>query len=338
MDRRATISDVARLAGVSPTAVSFAFNNPAQLNGATVERIQQAAQHLGYSPNPHARALLSRRAGVIGVLVPQSIFAIFANPFYAAFLQGVGGFCDDEGLALLLASPLDGSLSEAVARAPVDGFIIVGLDEDHDDVKPLLKRRVPFVIVDSEARTVPSVNIDNEGGAYAAAADLLDSGHRDILIFALEQAAGVILGTGNSIRTQRQRGYQRAFADRGAAWRSDWMLSAVSSIDDGEQGFDAVWASGWRPTAVLAMSDAVAIGVVRGALDHGLVVPTDLEVIGFDDIPLASLLQPALTTVRQPIVEKGRLAAELLVASLRGETPPALAPMPTELIVRATTR
>lgn len=336
--KRVTITDVAKAAGVSPTAVSCAFHHPSRLSAATASRIVDMAHEMGYAPNPHARALLSRRVGVLGVLVPQSLPAIFANPFFASFLQGVGDVCDDQGLAVLTISPLEGSLDEAITRAPVDGFIIVGLNERHYEVAPLVKRRVPFVIVDGDAATVSSVNVDDEGGARAAAAFLFGQGHRDVLILTFETPLDHLDDVHYGVGGRRMHGYRQAFTERGLPWRQDWLIPSLSTVEGGEQGFDAAWEGGLRPTAVLAMSDAMAFGALRAAARRWLRVPDDLEVIGFDDVPLASLIRPALSTVRQPIVEKGATAAELLVAALDGKTQPAHTLLPTELVLRETTR
>ncbi len=336
--KRVTITDVAKAAGVSPTAVSCAFNNPSQLSAATASRIVQAARELGYAPNPLARALLSRRVGVLGVLVPQALPDIFANPFFASFLQGVGSVCLEQGLALLTVSPVDGSLDEAIARAPVDGFIIVGLNEQHFEVAPLLKRRVPFVIVDGDAETVSSVNVDDEGGAFAAANYFFEQGHRDVLILTFETPLAHLDDVYYGVGGRRMRGYQRAFTAAGLPWREDWLIPSHSSIEGGEQGFDFAWEGGLRPTAVLATSDAMAVGAVRAAARRRLRVPDDVQVIGFDDIPLAALTQPSLSTVRQPIIEKGTTAAELLVTALEGKAPPSHVVLPTELVLRGTTR
>lgn len=336
--KRVTIAEVARKAGVSPTAVSFAFNKPHRLNVETTERILQAARDLGYAPNPHARALLSQRVGVIGVLVPQSLYAIYANPFFTTFLQGVGSVCDNQDLALLTVSPLDGSLERAITSAPVDGFIIVGLNEYHHEVAPLRKRHVPVVIVDGDAETVPSVNVDDENGAYAAAAHLLANGHRNILILTfetpMEHLEDVFYGVGG----RRLRGYQSAFVDYGVPWRDDRLLPTLASIEGGEQSFLQAWQAGARPTAVLTVSDAMALGVVKAASQLGLNVPQDLEVIGFDDVPLAALANPPLSTVRQPVYRKGKIATELLVAALERNAELKSVVLPTELLFRETTR
>src|SRR2546428_784779 len=180
--RRVTIHDVAGKAGVSTAAVSHAFNDPERLRATTVTRILDAARELGYAPNPHARALHSQRVGVLGVLFPQPIATVFANPFFASFLEGIGSVTDERGIGLLTVTPVGGSLERAIAAAPVDGFVIIGLDERNPDVAPLRKRGVPFVVVDGDAETASSVNVDDEGGAHAAAEFLLDRGHRELLV------------------------------------------------------------------------------------------------------------------------------------------------------------
>src|SRR6185437_13359694 len=133
----ATIADVARKAGVSRTAVSFAFNDSSRISKDTYARIHAAADELGYYPNPAARRLSTKRANVIGLLIPQQITALFANPFFASLLRGIGHVCDRYDYAVLLVPPVQGSLTSALRRAAVDGLIVVGLDEDHPAIVAL---------------------------------------------------------------------------------------------------------------------------------------------------------------------------------------------------------
>ncbi len=337
--KRVTITQVAQAAGVSPATVSFAFNNPEQVGSNTAQRVREIAQTMGYSPNPIARAMITRRTGVIGLLVPFSITSSFANPFFMEFLQGVGAVCDAHSISVLVVSPYKGSLEEATRRAPVDAYIVLGLSENHEELEPLRRRDVPFVIVDGDTQTRSSINVDDEGGAYAAAAHLLRAGHRDILIITFqnvppEHRGDVHYGVGG----RRLAGYRRAFAEFGCTPLADHLIPKMTSIEGGEEAFRSVLQAGMRPSAVLTMSDVHAIGAVREAQRFGMRVPQDLEVIGFDDIPLAGLISPALSTVRQPIQEKGRRAAELLIEALEELQPPINLRMETELILRETTR
>jgi len=282
---------------------------------------------------------MSRQVGVLGVLVPQGLGAIFENPFFAAFLQGVGTTCAEQDRSMLVVgSPADGALEDVIARAPVDGFIIVGLNESYTEVAPLRRRGVPFVIVDGDAETAASVNVDDEQGAYRAAEHLLAGGHRDVLILTFETPYGHLDDVFHGVGGRRLAGYQRAFREGRVPWRDEWLVPLVAGIEAGAEGFRSAWEAGRRPTAVLAVSDAIAAGVLTAAASIGLSVPDDLEVIGFDDVPLASLTTPPLSTVRQSVVEKGRVAAELLVDALAERGSAERIVLPTELVLRGTTR
>jgi DNA-binding LacI/PurR family transcriptional regulator len=333
---RVTIADVARQARVSPASVSAAFNDPDQLSESTVSRIVATARRLGYAPNPHARALLSRRAGVLGVLFPQAVATVFANPFFSAFLEGVGEMTDERAIGLLTVSPAHGSIARAIAAAPVDGFVIVGLDELHDEIAPLRRRGVPYVIVDGDAEIASSVNVDDEAGAYAAARYVLDRGHRDVLVLGFEMPAED-LPAPRGVAGRRLAGYRRAFAERGITLDDAAITRTPVSLRGGDDALEAALETGRRPTALLAVSDIMALGAIRAAQRNGLRVPDDLEIIGFDDVPLASASRPALSTVHQPISEKGRAATRLLLRELDDSGPREHLVLATELVLRETT-
>jgi len=186
---RVTIADVAGAAGVSKTAVSFAFNNPEKLGTATLERVLRVAQDLGYTPHPAARALSMRRSGTIGVLIPQSVSMVFANPFMGELMQGLGELFEQHDLSVLLVPPLNGSLEGAIRQASVDGFISLGLNPDDRELDTLDRIGIPVVLVDSEAsESHPTVNVDDAGGAEEAAQHVLDLGHRRIAVIGLPPA------------------------------------------------------------------------------------------------------------------------------------------------------
>ena len=331
---RVTITDVATAAGVSKTAVSFAFNNPDRLGSATLERVLEVAQELGYTPHPAARALSMRRSGTIGILVPQRLSTVFANPFLGELIQGIGEQVEKHDLTLLLVPPLDGSLEGAIRHAAVDGFISVGLSPDDSALEVLDRVGIPTVHVDSqESPSHPSVNVDDEGGARAAAQHLLQLGHRRLVILVLPPARSETNRTPTA--TRRLAGYEAAIADAGAP--SARTEVANISVGAGERAFDAMMRGGRPPSAVLAMSDMTAIGVMAAAQSAGMRVPDDLSVVGFDDVPAAAWTNPPLTTVRQPIVEKGRLAARLLVERMKGKSVDSPSPLETTLVIRNST-
>jgi DNA-binding LacI/PurR family transcriptional regulator len=331
---RVTIADVASAAGVSKTAVSFAFNNPQRLGQATLERVLGVAHDLGYTPHPAARALSTKRSGTIGLLIPQRLATVFGNPFVSQLIQGLGEQCDQHDLTLLLVPPLDGSLEHAIRQASVDGFISLGLSPDDSAVRVLERIGVPNVMVDSDGSAAhPAVNIDDEGGAEAAAQHLLQLGHRRIAILVLPPVRAQKQPTPSAAR--RLAGYRKAIIAAGAPEPA--TVFAGISVAAGARVFESLPTGKTRPTGVLAMSDMAAIGVMSAAQTAGLNVPVDLSVVGFDDIPASAWTNPPLTTVRQPIIDKGKLAARILIQRMSGKSVESPAPLRTTLVVRKST-
>jgi DNA-binding LacI/PurR family transcriptional regulator len=334
--RRPTIADVAEGAGVSKTTVSFAFNQPERLPNETVDRIRSVALSLGYRPNPIARMLTQRRTRTIGVLTPQALAVMFGNPFFSAFSAGVASTAESAGYSLLFISPLQGSLGRAVSRAAVDGVVAVGLSPHHPEIEEIVRAGLPMVAVDSSALPDQlAVDVDDETGARLAAEHLVGLGHRDILILAIEPSEQGAGRDPDDVPERRLRGYRSALRDAGIEVAAGSIFMAPSTVDGGESAFFSARDAGRRPTGVLAMSDALAIGTLRAAHRLGMDVPRDLSVIGYDDVEGAADTHPPLTTVHQPIREKGELAARMLLATLDGKTPTVPARLPTRLVVRS---
>jgi DNA-binding LacI/PurR family transcriptional regulator len=337
--RRPRIADVAREAGVSKTAVSFAFNSPDRLAPETASRIRDVADSLGYRPHPVARMLAQRSTHTLGVLTPQALSVIFSNPFFGAFSEGVALAAEQEGYALHFISPLHGSLARALGRAMVDGVIAIGLSARHPEVEQIRAAGLPLVMVDSSAMPdQPGIEIDDEGGARAAAEHLLALGHTEILIAGVEPPT---VGAGlepDGVMGSRLRGYLGALAARGLRLPPQAVCVGPASIEGGIAVMRRAHEDGLRPTAVLAMSDAMAIGVLRAARELGLRVPEDISVVGFDDIDISQHTNPPLTTVHQPIRQKGERAARLLLAVVERRDPrPEHIRLETRLIIRGST-
>ena len=312
---RPRIADVAREAGVSKTAVSFAFNSPDRLSTETASRIRSVAEQLGYTPHPVARMLSQRETLTIGVLTPQALSVVFSNPFFGAFTEGVAVAAEESGYALHFISPLRGSLAGALSRATVDGVVAIGLSDEHPEVEAIRRAGVPIVMVDSTALPDhPSIEIDDAGGARAAAEHLIGLGHRDVVVIGVEPPLPAPAPHPEGVTDRRLLGYRDAFRAVGVEIGDDRVVLGPASIAGGRTALVSVWAGGLHPTAVLAMSDAMAIGAMHALRDLGLDVPGDVSVVGFDDIDLASHVEPALTTVHQPIGQKGEEAVRLLLA------------------------
>jgi alanine racemase len=338
--RRPRIADVAREAGVSKTAVSFAFNSPDRLAQDTAVRIREIAESLGYRPHPVARMLTQRQTMTIGVLTPQALSVIFSNPFFGAFSEGVALAAERMGYALHFISPLHGSLAHAIGRATVDGVVAVGLSKDHPEVEQIRRAGLPIVLVDSTALPEQEwIAVDDEGGASSAAEHLLAFGHRDFLVLGVERAHSASEQDPAGVTARRLEGYRAALSKAGITIEDREVVSGPASIEGGKAAFDRAWAEGRRPTAVLAMSDAMAIGAMRAVRDLGLRVPDDVSVVGFDDIDLAPYVDPPLTTVHQPIRQKGEEAVRRLLTIIErtDEDEPQEHRLETRLIVRGST-
>ena len=342
-----TLLDVARAAEVSRTTASNAFNRPDQLSAALRDKVLEVARELGYAgPNPMARMLRTGRAGAIGVVFPEPVTYAFTDPVAIALLQGIGSVCEREEAGVLVLSAADvEAVRRTVYQVAVDGFIMECLAADSEVVGAVLERGLPAVAVDHPGFTeAPSVEIEERAGARAAAAHLVGLGHRRIGVIALEtrpdgyagpldadRRAGAVYG----ITVERLAGYEEGLRQSG--------LDPASMVVEEQRGYGRaegsaaarrVLAATPRPSAILAMSDEFALGAIEAAPGLGLRVPEDLSVVGFDDAPLAARSSPPLTTVHQPLVEKGRIAAELLFGRRKAAGPIVL---PTRLVIRGST-
>lgn len=320
--KRPTYRDIADRVGVSKSTVSLAFRDSKQLSDSTVERVMEAARELGYSQDPAARMLRTRRTDSFGVLLPQQIDRVLENPYYAMFLQGVGAVCQREGHTMLLVPPLRGSMLKAIPYAAVDGFIVCGLEEDRGEVQALQQRGIPTVMVDGEDHEgFPSIGVDEESGTRQLMEHLLRLGHR--------RFAFVVIDTDRGDDESRWRGTVKKRIDAIAdVLRSEGMnlhspgmtvLQVPSIREGGVRAFESIWNGTDRPTAIVAFSDVIALGVLDAAHRAGVDVPGQVSVSGFDDIGEAMTVRPGLTTVHQAITTKGRLAAEFLVDEISRE-------------------
>lgn len=309
------MKDVAQAAGVSTSAVSFAFNNPDRLSAETVERIHQVATQLGYVRDPTARMLRTGTTSNLGLLLPQPIDEIFANAYYAELIAGIGQTCTREGLFLLLIPPLKGSLAKSVPVSAVDGFLVVGIEEDRGEIQAIQRQRMPFVVIDGEPLDgVAGVGLDEAEAAGEVTRHLLDLGHRDLylLVFESGQDEGQTQWHG-TLRT-RFDGVRHAIAQAGLSGQVRVRVKELPCTREAaSKAVRGVWADEDHPSAFLCFSDTLALGALDALNDLGVEVPDQVSVTGFDDVPEARWARPGLTTVHQSIRTKGRLAADRLV-------------------------
>lgn len=347
--RRITGATVAEAVGVSPSTVSNAYNRPDQLSAELRERILAAADQLGYpGPDPLGRNLRLRQAPAIGVLFSERLSDVFADPAATAFLEGLTSVIEKTGHGLFLVpAPADVERpGDPLASVSVDGLVVYSIPKDHPLVEAALRRRLPAVTVDQpRLPDHPFVGIDDLGGARRAAEHLLQLGHRRFGVAALRLALPGRDAAADSKRQaqaayafsrDRLKGYAAALRAAGVDWSGVPVEErAHNTVAAGLDAGRRLLASRPRPTAILCMSDQLAIGVCEAAAQENLMVPADLSVVGFDDAPSAAVA--ALTTVRQPLRRKGEQAGRLLLENLAGQRVRASRRLATELVIRETT-
>ncbi|STY85052.1 HTH-type transcriptional repressor CytR [Mobiluncus mulieris] len=315
MNSRVTINDIAKIAGVSKTAVSFAYNNPAKLSEATRERILEVAANLGYVRNAAARSMRTNTTGALGLLLPQNIDVALKNPYYSLLIQGIGEVCQEQGYALLLVPPFEESTLKAIPTAAVDGFIISGLEKERSEVVEIASKHIPLVVIDPQASLeVPTVEIQDDEAIAQLVTRVLEQGHQRFGIAAIETKLGKSYKNWHGVMGQRMEKIVAAFASHAVTLDENNLAvyQAPSTYEGGIKAFHELQRA-INPTVIIAFSDVIARGAIRAAQDSGLLVPRDLSVTGYDGIPDYGYSSPVLTTIRQPIAEKGRIAADILV-------------------------
>src|SRR5215212_2642671 len=329
-----TLMTVASAVGVSPTTVSNAYNRPHKLSPALRERILGAARNLGYpGPNPAARSLRRGRAGSIGLLFGEALTYVFQDPGAVEFLRGLAEGTARQNTVLQLIAALDADGEEGaalLANAIVDGLVVWSLPDRHPLLRLARERNIPIVTHGGPRLDgVPFVGIDDRAAAHAAAEHLLQLGHRSLAVICFPFGPSrrarhrdpVRIGRpGYRVTRERLAGYQAAArAATPEPATLDVCEVAVNSRDEGHRAARALLQATPRPSAVLAMSDELAVGVLAAARDVDLRVPADLSVLGWDDSPGARAGDPPLTTVGQSLHDQGRTCARLLINATRGE-------------------
>lgn len=339
---RVTLQTIADKVGVSRMTVSNAFSRPDQLSAQLRATILAAADELGYAgPDPAARALAKGSTGSVGIVLTDSAAFAFTDEVATRFFSAIAEQLAPTGLALTLVPAVELNGHVPARDVAMDAALVYHCDPHSPALSWLQKRGLPVVLVDQFPQDgVASVNVQDRSGAAAAARHLVELGHRHVGIvnFTVPGPHGItapepIDSEGFGSR-ERMRGWLDALQPAGitpTVYRTD------DAVDGGYDALAALLDADPELTAVLCFSDVMARGVLLAAQDRGLPVPQRLSVVGFDDTPLASRLRPALTTVRQDVAEKGRIAAQALVDLLAGAPAPAPVVLPTELVVRDST-
>ncbi|MCB2199055.1 LacI family transcriptional regulator [bacterium] len=331
-----TIRDVAKLANVAPSTVSAVLNDKRYIKAETRARILSAIQKLDYTPSRSARGLANRTSGNIGFIVANTHFS-HAEPFYTRVFLGVEFEARHHDLYVLLTS-VNGKAQKPepmprfLLEQNVDGVLIAGRVPDKL-LKEVMQRKVPTVLVDYDGKACDcsKVLIDNEEGARAATAHLLDLGHRDIAFVGGEKD--------HPSAVERLRGYHQALATAKVAPSEELEVfeGDTMSTENGSKAFTRMWKSGTHPTAVVCANDATAFGVQLAAKELKLKLPEDLSLMGFDDVVMSGLVDPPLSTIRVDKEELGATALRVLVDRIRRGGGATTTRVGVELIQRGST-
>jgi DNA-binding LacI/PurR family transcriptional regulator len=317
--KRITSQDVADLAGVSRTTVSLVLNDvqDIKISPATRQRVINAAEELGYVPDAAAQALASRRAQIIGFILTRQPHQIASDAFIPQILDGLLDVMHQYDMRLIIDIVEPEHQNEAylqlVRAKRIDGFLLSGPRLGDSALKALEQDGFPTVLI-GQLPDVEfcSVDIDNRAAARKAVAHLVNLGHRRIACITNAPKS-------YTAPVDRLAGYRLALEDAGIAYRPELVRYGNFTLESGYEQMGSLLASGEPFTAVFVASDTVALGAKAAILEHGLRVPRDIALVGFDDLPIAQYAAPPLTTIHLPVIELARQASEMLINILKGE-------------------
>lgn len=308
---RITMNDVAKSAGVSITTVSHVINNTRKVDPITREKVEVAMKKLGYRPNSLARALRSGDTNTIGMIVPD-----VSNQFFADFSRNIENYGFEENYSVILCNSdndmkKQSSYVDTLISKQVDGVIFISAGESSEDLKKLYQCKIPIVVVDRDVALeyADVVLLDNEAAGYEATNYLIELGHKKI---------ACISGPSDLTPSNaRVHGYQRALQENNIDFNPDYLVSGDFRFQSGEEAMQKLLDLQQLPSAVFVLNDMMAIGAITAIRKTGLSVPSDISIIGFDNIQMTTAVTPMLTTVGQPIDEIAKISITQLINKIK---------------------
>jgi DNA-binding LacI/PurR family transcriptional regulator len=327
-----TIKDIAREAGVSIGTVSRAINDEKGLSPETRERILHIVRDRDYCPNLRARGLVAKRYDALGIVIPQSSEFVFANPFYSEILKGIAMEAREWGLYLLISFQGEEGYARMVQHGLAAGVIVMINPVNDPRLQDAWKMKVPMVLIPGLPWTqpIPSVDGDSPHGGFTATDYLAKLGHRRIAL---------LNGPRHSkYSIQRLSGYGAALKKHRLPFQEDLIFEFNGTQEMAYEETRKLLAVSGVPTGLIVFNDLSAMGVLRAAKEMGYRVPKDLSIIGYGDVPLASMTDPPLTTIRVPYRRMGAEAVKMLIKTVDGQRlSKKHLVLPVELVVRQST-
>ncbi|TSE12406.1 substrate-binding domain-containing protein [Mesorhizobium intechi] len=342
--RPVRLADIAKAAGVSHGTASNVFSRPEIVREEVRERVKAAAEAMGYGgPDPKGRLLRAGKVNAIGVATAEPLSYFFDDPFARVMMASISQACDATGAGISLVSAANNEqLAWNIQSALVDGFIVFCIEGGSRLVELARERKLPFVALDldSEDGAVAAIGVDNIAGASLAARHLTDLGHRRFAVLALPFADGRTgLVSPEQVRSatyagtrDRLTGYLQELSRAGVDTSKVPVYETANDAASTNAALETIFAAKEPPTAILAMSDKIALVTLEWLSARNLNVPNDVSIVGFDGVPESAVSEPPLTTIAQPIAEMGRLAVKAILDS-DGRISRQL--LPVELTVRA---
>lgn len=323
-----TLEKIAELAGVSRSTVSRVVNNHPNVRDDVRSRVQRIIQETGYMPNIAARALRSKQSNIIGLVIPESAHTLFTDPYFPHLTQGVAQACNkhDKTLALFIEADTKILYPKIANTGRLDGVLLQAGKINNPLIEMLCEAKMPFLVLGRPSISqVSYIDVDNVAGAYMAVTHLIRLGYQRIATItgALDTTAGL----------DRVQGYKKAIQERGLAFDKDLVVEADFTETGGYYAAQKLIHK--RPDGIFIASDIMARGAIKALNDAGLLVPGDIAVVGYDDLPPARSTSPLLTTVRQPVDAFGAKAVDILLDIIEfGTNPPRQIKLDVELVIR----
>ncbi len=304
---------IAEEAGVSIATVSRAIRGKEGVGAETREKIIQIAERFHYSPNLQARGLASNKLDAIEIIIPQTSEYAFSNPYYAEILKGISKKAKETGQFLILSISEETDYARIYDHRLAAGIIVLANRCDDPRIIKTWQRKIPLMLIPGDIHNpkIPSVDIDNIGGAFAAVEHLIGLGHKRIAF---------INGAMNSkYSIERLAGYQSALEKHSVPIQETLIVDSQFNPETTYYGMKKLLSLPTPPTAVLVINDYSAIGAMRAAKEKGYRIPEDISVIGFGDVPFSSMTDPPLTTVHESFQEMGWQVTERLLKIIEGK-------------------
>lgn len=313
-----TIKDVAKRAGVSPSTVSRVISGSTRISPATTAKIKEIMEELGYHPNIMAKSLVCKTTNTLGIILPRPAEELFLNLFFSEFIRGIVSHASRAGYDLMMTSGASEreeveAITRLVKGRRVDGILLLSSRKNDPVISFLVKDEFPFVLIgrSPEHPGITSVDNNNIQAAYDATKHLISLGHKRI---------GFVSGPPHLVISQdRMEGYQKALKEYGLPMKQQWIVEGEFLQESGYRAMSLIMSLPERPTALVIIDDVVAIGVLRGLTEIGYSVPDDISIVSFNNIAMAQLTHPPISSIDIGIYQLGYTASQTLIANISGD-------------------